>query len=87
MTSAATHDPVAAGDARVHSDVMSDSGRGSYYWCLRHHRVETEADKCPAKFVLGPYPSAADAENALERVQERNEAWEAEDARWTGEDR
>jgi hypothetical protein len=66
---------------------MSDSGHGSYYWCLRHHRVETDADKCPAKFVLGPYPSAADAENALQTVQDRNEAWEAEDARWAGEDR
>ncbi|WDZ84488.1 hypothetical protein [Micromonospora cathayae] len=67
---------------------MSDSGRGAnHYWCTRHHRVESEADVCPAKFVLGPYPSAADAANALQTVQERNEAWEAEDARWAGEGR
>lgn len=68
--------------------LMSDSGRGAhYYWCTRHHRVETDADVCPARHVLGPYASAADAENALQRVQERNEAWDAEDARWAGEDR
>lgn len=67
---------------------MSDSGRnGQFYWCTRHHRVETDTDVCPAKHVLGPYNSAADAENALQRVQERNEAWEAEDARWAGDDR
>jgi hypothetical protein len=70
-----------------HSDVMSISGSGGrYYWCLRHRRVETDADKCAAKYLLGPYESAADAERALERVRERNEAWDAEDARWAGED-
>ncbi|GHJ52377.1 hypothetical protein Nm8I071_16840 [Nonomuraea sp. TT08I-71] len=80
--------PVAAGRFTVHSDRMSDDGRGGhYYWCTRHHRVETDADVCPAKHVLGPYASAADAENALQQVRERNEAWEAEDARWAGEDR
>ena len=42
---------------------------------------------CAAKYVLGPYASAADAEHALEMVQQRNEAWEAEDARWAGEER
>lgn len=79
---------MAAGRFAVHSDRMSDNGSGGhYYWCTRHHRVETDADVCPAKHVLGPYASAADAENALQQVRERNEAWEAEDARWAGEDR
>ncbi|GAA0398178.1 hypothetical protein GCM10009541_46440 [Micromonospora gifhornensis] len=79
--------PVAGRPIPVHSDPMSDSGRGRYYWCTRHHRVETEANMCAARHVLGPYASAADAENALQQVQERNEAWEAEDARWVGEDK
>jgi hypothetical protein len=57
----------------------------SYYWCTRHHRVETDADRCPAKFLLGPYPTAADAGEALAKVRERNEAWEADDARWRGD--
>lgn len=42
---------------------------------------------CPAKYVLGPYPTASAAEGALQQVQERNEAWDAEDARWAGEGR
>jgi hypothetical protein len=60
-------------------------GGGRYYWCVRHHRVETDANACPAKDRMGPYASAAEAEGALGRVEERNAAWDAEDARWEGE--
>ncbi|MEQ4302199.1 hypothetical protein ABNF97_12535 [Plantactinospora sp. B6F1] len=67
---------------------MSDSGSDvRYFWCIRHHRVETGDDVCPARYVLGPYASTADAEQALQQVQQRNEAWDAEDARWAGEER
>ncbi|HEY0698445.1 MAG TPA: hypothetical protein VGD43_11625 [Micromonospora sp.] len=67
---------------------MSDSGSGGHwYWCVRHHRVETDADVCAAKHVLGPYASAAEARDALRKIQERNETWDAEDARWAGEER
>lgn len=70
----------------VHSNLMSSSGSGHrYYWCLRHDRVETEANACAAVHRLGPYLSAAEAQRALERVAERNEKWDAEDARWAGE--
>jgi hypothetical protein len=66
---------------------MSNSGIGNrYYWCLRHNRVETDANVCPAKHRLGPYATADEATTALDRVRERNEAWEAEDARWSGEE-
>lgn len=66
---------------------MSNSGTGErYYWCLRHHRVETGEDACAGRYLLGPYPSAGEAEHALERVRERNAAWDAEDARWSGEE-
>jgi len=78
---------VAHGRFSVHSDVMSIGGNGGgHYWCLRHNRVEIDADKCASRFLLGPYPSAAEAERALERVQERNAEWDADDARWAGED-
>jgi hypothetical protein len=70
----------------VHSDGMSTSGQGGrYYWCLRHHRVETDDNKCAERFLLGPFASATEAEHALEKVAERNDAWDAEDARWNGE--
>jgi hypothetical protein len=65
---------------------MSASGSAvRYWWCLRHKRVETDANACPAVHRLGPYGSAAEAERALDRVAERNAAWDAEDARWAGE--
>lgn len=79
---------VALGRFAVHSNPMSDSGSDvQYFWCIRHHRTETGADVCPARYVLGPYASATDAEQALQRVRQRNEAWDAEDARWAGEER
>jgi hypothetical protein len=64
---------------------MSNSGGGPYYWCLRHSRVETDANVCPAKVTMGPYGSVAEAEQALQRVADRNERLDAEDARWRGE--
>lgn len=65
---------------------MSESGTSpQYYWCLRHHRVETDANKCSEDNLLGPYASATEAEQGLQKVKERNEAWEAEDERWSGE--
>jgi hypothetical protein len=67
---------------------MSNSGIGTqYFWCLRHNRVETEENACPARYQLGPYASRAEAEHALEKVRDRNAEWDAEDARWTGEER
>jgi hypothetical protein len=78
-------DSVAHVSFAVHSDVMSNSGADRYYWCLSHQRVETEANMCASRERLGPYDSAAEAEQALTRVRERNEAWDAEDARWEGD--
>jgi hypothetical protein len=37
----------------VHSDVMSNSGGGPYYWYLRH-RVQTDTDQCPAPKTMWP---------------------------------
>jgi len=71
--------------SRVHSDDMSNSGGGQYYWCLRHNRVETDADVCPASKTMGPDATRVEAEQALKRVAERNAQLDADDARWTGE--
>jgi len=51
-----------------------------YYFCLVHHGVEGR-DGCPALDRLGPYPSHAEAERALEKVAERNETWD-NDPNW-----
>ncbi|HEX6077900.1 MAG TPA: hypothetical protein VFZ32_21905 [Micromonosporaceae bacterium] len=58
--------------------------RREFYWCLRHRRVESGDGMCPGKYRLGPYHSRGEAEQALDRVRQRNEEWEAEDARWHG---
>ncbi|MEZ0068028.1 hypothetical protein ABIA32_004052 [Streptacidiphilus sp. MAP12-20] len=49
-----------------------------WFYCTRHHRVE-QGRQCPGRFLLGPYETAEAAEHALERVQEHNEAWDAQD--------
>jgi hypothetical protein len=46
-----------------------------YWYCLTHHQVEGH-DGCKNADRLGPYPSEAEAARALEKVEERNEAWD-----------
>jgi hypothetical protein len=53
---------------------------GQWFFCLKHHTVEPEAG-CKAADRLGPYSSEAEASRALEKVAERNEAWE-NDPNW-----
>lgn len=66
------------------SDIGGEDAR--YYWCLRHNRVESADDVCAERYRLGPYLTAVEAERALDRVAERNAAWDEEDARWLGEE-
>ncbi len=46
-----------------------------YYFCVKHHRVEG-AEGCRAIDRLGPYDTEAEAAQALEKVAERNAAWD-----------
>jgi hypothetical protein len=55
-----------------------------WYWCLDHKAAE-RADGCPPDRRLGPYPSREAAEHWKERVEARNEAWDADDEEWSGE--
>ena len=62
---------------------MSD---GDEYWfCLKHHTVEGR-DGCRNSDRLGPYATAAEAERALDKVEERNEQWDAADDDWDAVD-
>jgi hypothetical protein len=54
---------------------------------MRHNRVESGDKVCAARHRIGPFDTVSEAEHALERVRERDEAWRAEDARWEGERR
>lgn len=58
----------------------------AYWWCLRHEEVERDGE-CRGEVRLGPYPTSAEAERALQTVRERNERIDAEDRAWEdGED-
>ncbi len=50
----------------------------SWYYCLVHQRVEPE-EGCANAERLGPYATEAEAQSALERAQERNEAFDADE--------
>jgi hypothetical protein len=49
-----------------------------YWFNVVTHQVE-EGPQSDWTQLLGPYSSRAEAEKALEKVRQRNEAWDAED--------
>ena len=53
-----------------------------WYWCLTHRAVETADSSCPPRDRLGPYPSREAAQHWKEKVDQRNQAWDAEDEDW-----
>ncbi len=53
-----------------------------FWFNTRTGQVETEYDKSQSKDLLGPYPSRADAEQALSSARRRTEDWDEEDRRW-----
>jgi hypothetical protein len=55
-----------------------------YWFCLTHHVVEP-TEGCRNQDRLGPYASKADAARALDKVEERNEAWDNDPA-WNDPD-
>lgn len=57
---------------------------GTWWFCIKHHAVE-RYEGCRAADRLGPYATREEAAAALERVAERNEAWE-EDPRWNDDE-
>ena len=61
---------------------MSDDGE--FWFCLIHHKVEGR-DGCRNQDRLGPYATADEAAHALEKVEQRNEAWD-NDPKWSDKD-
>lgn len=57
---------------------MSDEQE--YWFCLKHHTVESR-EGCRNQDRLGPYSSEAEASRALDKVEERNEDWD-NDPQW-----
>jgi hypothetical protein len=46
-----------------------------YWYCLKHQAVEG-SDGCKSADRLGPYASREEASHALDKVAERNDAWD-----------
>lgn len=66
---------------------LSDTTPDDYWFCLKHHTVEPRQG-CKNSDRLGPYATREEAAGALEKVEARNEAWDAEnekDAGWSDE--
>lgn len=56
-----------------------------YWFCTKHHTVESGDDMCPAIDRLGPFATQEEASRALETAQARNEEWDRQDTEWDGE--
>ena len=59
---------------------MSDDYESDKKWwfCTKHNTVEPR-EGCKAIHRLGPYDTKEEAARALEKAQERNEAWDEGD--------
>jgi hypothetical protein len=53
-----------------------------FWFNTRTGRVETDYDRSQSKDLLGPYPTQADAEQALSTAAQRTETWDEEDRKW-----
>ena len=56
-----------------------------FYWCTDHQRVEPATEACGMDRRIGPFDSVEAAEHWQDRVDQRNEAWEASDRAWEGD--
>lgn len=55
------------------------SGAGPWFYSLKTHAVVTAENGGRAADRLGPFATRAEAQDALERVAQRNEAWDSQD--------
>jgi hypothetical protein len=53
-----------------------------FWYNTRTGQVETDENKGQSKDLLGPYPTQAEAAQALETARRRTEDWDEEDRRW-----
>jgi hypothetical protein len=56
---------------------MANSGEQQQWWFnTKTMQVEPGDTPTPGKHLLGPYPTRAEAEHALEKVRERNREYD-----------
>ena len=57
-------------------------GQAQFWFNTRTGQVETDESKGQGKDLMGPYPSYAEAAQALDAARRRTESWDEEDRRW-----
>ena len=62
---------------RMTSRELSDE----YWFCLKHHRVERYEETDSANRI-GPFPTEAEAANALQTISDREKAYDKSDSEW-----
>lgn len=53
-----------------------------YWFNTRTLQVESDDDRGPLRYLMGPYPSREHASHALERASRRTQEWDEQDRRW-----
>jgi len=64
------------------NDLLMSENDTQWYWCLDHNAAEPADSPCPPDRRWGPYPTREAAEHWKEKVEARNEAWDAADKEW-----
>jgi hypothetical protein len=58
---------------------MANYSEAQWYFNTKTNAVEPFDTTTPTKDLLGPYPTREEAAHALDKVKERNEAWDAQE--------
>jgi len=80
LTDSRRRTAMADGGAGERGDEQGNE-QGKWYYCLDHKTVE-DAWGCRSVNRFGPYATREEAQNALQKVAERNEQWDEEDRAW-----
>ena len=62
-----------------------DAVKIEYFFNTRTHMVE-KGRQSSWEHLMGPYESPEEAANALEIARKKSQAWDADDAAWSGND-
>ena len=54
----------------------------NYWYNVNTAQVETDDNRSQGAHVMGPYPSEAEAAQALDLARARTEKWDDEDREW-----
>ena len=63
-------------------DALGMSESTEWYWDLQRGIAVPADERGNADHMLGPYPTKGEAENWKQTVEDRNDAWEADDDEW-----